>query len=74
MFRANAARELFKDPGQTRWTFDVEVLLRAYAAGYRVGELPVTWTNGATSRVRAGEVIPDMLHLWRLKKKMDKKS
>jgi len=72
MFRTNAARELFKEPGQTRWTFDVEVLLRAYAAGYRVSELPVTWTNGATSRVKTSEVLSDLWYLLWLKGRLNK--
>jgi glycosyltransferase involved in cell wall biosynthesis len=74
MFRAEAAKDIFGELGPARWTFDVELLLRARSNGYKIIELPVTWTNGKTSRVRAGEVIPDLFYLWRLKKKMDKKS
>jgi len=72
MFRAEAAKDIFGELGPSRWTFDVELLMRARSNGYLIAELPVTWTNGKTSRVRAGEVIPDLFYLWRLKQRMDK--
>jgi dolichyl-phosphate beta-glucosyltransferase len=68
MFRREAARRIFKDIGPSRWTFDIEILLRAKGLGYKVIELPVTWINGAMSRVRVGEVISDLIYLWKLKK------
>ena len=34
------------------WVFDVELLLDAQAAGFRVHEVPVTWRHGRESRVR----------------------
>ncbi len=70
MFRREAAQMIFKDLGPSRWTFDIEVLLRAKASGCRVIELPVTWTNGAASRVKIGEVISDLIYLWKLKKRL----
>ncbi len=72
MFRRAAAQDIFKDASPSRWTFDAEILLRAYAAGYRVGELPVTWSNGETSRVKTGEVLSDLRRLLRLKNKLNK--
>lgn len=72
MFRAEAAKRIFSEIGSSRWVFDVEVLLRAEAAGYRVAELPVTWTNGARTRVKIGEVLADLRYLLRLKKQLDK--
>jgi len=72
MFRLEVAQDIFKNAGPARWTFDAEMLLRAYAAGYRVGELPVTWTNGATSRVKTREVLSDLWYLVKLKNELNK--
>ena len=74
MFRAEAAKDIFGDLGPSRWTFDVELLMRARAKGYRLAELPVTWTNGETSRVRAGEVVSDLWYLLKLKNRLNKNS
>lgn len=72
MFRIEAARDLFSQLSPTRWTFDAEILLRARANGYRVAELPVTWTNGQLSRVKTGEVLADLWYLLKLKNKLNK--
>jgi Glycosyltransferases involved in cell wall biogenesis len=72
MFRNEVAQDIFKDLGPARWTFDIEVLMRAHASGYRVGELPVTWRNNANSRVKTKEVISDLWHLVKLKNKLNK--
>jgi dolichyl-phosphate beta-glucosyltransferase len=72
MFRAGVARDLFGDLVPSRWTFDVELLLRARANGYRVTELPVTWTDGRVSRVKAAEVLSDLWYLIKIKNKLNK--
>lgn len=72
MFRRVAAQDIFKNTGPSRWTFDVEVLLRAKAAGYRIGELPVTWHNNENSRVRVREVVSDLWYLLKLKGDLNK--
>lgn len=73
MFRAAAAKEVFASSGESRWLFDVEIIMRAHAAGFKVGELPVTWHNNENSRVRISEVIRDLGYLWRLKNGIGKK-
>jgi hypothetical protein len=72
MFRAAAAKDIFSDIGPSRWTFDVEVLLRAQAGGYKVVELPVTWSNGSQSRVKVHEVLSDLWYLIKLKNQLEK--
>ena len=72
MFRAEAAKDIFGELGPARWTFDVELLMRAHANGYKIIELPVTWTNGKTSRVRASEVVFDLWYLLKLKNRLNK--
>ena len=72
MFGRDAAQNIFNDLGPARWTFDVEVLMRAYASGYRVGELPVSWRHGENSRVKTDEVLSDLWYLLKLKNKLNK--
>jgi dolichyl-phosphate beta-glucosyltransferase len=72
MFRSASAKSIFKDIGSSRWTFDIEILLRARDAGYKVVELPVTWTNGPVSRVKANEVLFDLWYLVKLKNQLNK--
>jgi glycosyltransferase involved in cell wall biosynthesis len=51
-FTAEAAEKLF--PLQTihGWTFDVEILALAKNYGFKIHEVPVTWTYGERSKVR----------------------
>lgn len=62
LFKGNVAREIFKrtvlfgDPAPTlkksRVTaFDVEILVIAKRSGYKIKEVPVTWTYGPGSKV-----------------------
>lgn len=41
--------EVIEDKG---WFWDSECLVRAWKAGYRVGELPVRWAHGGASKAR----------------------
>jgi dolichyl-phosphate beta-glucosyltransferase len=70
MFRLEAAQTIFKNMTPMRWTFDIEVLVRAYREGYKVGELPVAWRHGKVSRVRISHVLAEFPHLWNLRKKL----
>jgi dolichyl-phosphate beta-glucosyltransferase len=71
MFSATAAKDVFAEAGESRWLFDAEILLRAHERGYRIAELPVTWTDGGSSRVRAGHVLSDLRLLLVRKKHQD---
>jgi dolichyl-phosphate beta-glucosyltransferase len=51
LFRAEAATRLFAELGTRGFGFDVELLLRAQRAGYRIVEVPVNWTDQAGSKV-----------------------
>jgi dolichyl-phosphate beta-glucosyltransferase len=51
-FRASAARMLFSLSRVDGFAFDVEILLLARALGYRIGEVPVEWTEVGGSHVR----------------------
>ena len=51
-FRREVARRVFARQRTTRFSFDVELLWIARKLGYRVVEVPVTWVNDPSSRVR----------------------
>jgi len=52
VYRGDAARRLFGECLSDGFMFDVEVLLRALAHGYRVKEFPVEWRCDLDSRLR----------------------
>lgn len=51
-FRAEAAQRIFLRQRMTGFSFDVELLWIARQQGCRVVEVPVTWVNDPSSRVR----------------------
>ena len=63
-FGARAAGDLFGRLRTTGFGFDVELLLRAQAAGYRIAEVPVNWADQAGSKVRVVRHGPGMF--WEL--------
>lgn len=67
-FRREAARRLFEGLRTPGWAFDVEILVRARALGYRVGEFPVIWKNGPKTRVRFAHAFRILRDLWRIKR------
>jgi cellulose synthase/poly-beta-1,6-N-acetylglucosamine synthase-like glycosyltransferase len=50
-FRREAAQTLFEPLQSRHFAFDVELLLRARGAGFRVEEMPVEWTQGPGTSV-----------------------
>lgn len=60
-FTAKAAGELFPRLRTRGFAFDVELLLLARAAGYRVAEVSVNWTDQPGSKVRVMANGPRML-------------
>lgn len=69
-FRAAAAQRLARVVTETRWTFDLDLLLAARVLGLQVGEHPVHWTDQPGSRLR---LLPTAFtvatSLWRLLRK-----
>jgi hypothetical protein len=57
-FRPGPGRLLFELSHVDRFAFDVELLLLSQMLGYRVQEVPVTWTDRAGSKVTT---VPDSL-------------
>lgn len=60
-FTAKAAGELFARLQTRGFAFDVELLMLARIAGYRVAEVPVNWTDQPGSKVRVLGNGPGML-------------
>jgi dolichyl-phosphate beta-glucosyltransferase len=51
-FRADACREVFSRLEEQGWAYDTEVLFLARKLGFEVREVPVSWTNDESTRVR----------------------
>lgn len=67
-FRREVARELFSRQRLRRWSFDSEILYLARLKGYRVLEIPVTWSDDRGSKVRLWrDVISSFLGLVRIR-------
>ena len=67
--RRAAAQRLATVVTERRWAFDVELLLWARACNFSVIEHPVTWTDGAGSKLRITKTITEVVHsLWRLQR------
>lgn len=64
-----AAGELLPLVEDTGWFFDTELLVLARRRGYRMGEVPVHWTEDGDSRVRIWRTaVADLKGLWRLRR------
>lgn len=50
-FRREAARRIFSLQRIDGWGFDAEILFIARRGGYRIKEVPVVWTDDATTKV-----------------------
>jgi hypothetical protein len=51
-FRADACREIFGRLRERGWAYDTEVLYLARRLRFEVREVPVSWTNDESTRVR----------------------
>lgn len=71
-FEAGAARHIFQLQRMTGWGFDAEILFIARHSGYRIKEVPVVWTDDATTKVHIlkdavrslGELIQIRIGSW----------
>lgn len=69
MFRAPAGRRLFAAIKETRYLFDLELLLLAQRFGLRVVEVPIHWQEVAGGRFRPLRELPRIVAgLWRLRR------
>ncbi|MBA2712568.1 MAG: glycosyltransferase [Rubrobacteraceae bacterium] len=67
-FRLAAARRLARVVSETRWTFDLDLLLSAKKLGLEVHEQPVVWADRAGSQLRYGSTTSEVLRaLWAMR-------
>jgi dolichyl-phosphate beta-glucosyltransferase len=66
LFSAAAAEAAFRDSKLDGFAFDVEVLVLARRAGFKIREVPVTWRNDEQSRVSFGRGLAAFVDLFRL--------
>lgn len=68
--RHEAAQRLLPQVQNDHWFFDTELLVLASIQGYRVKEVPVTWTESPRSSVRLwSTILEDLSGLARLRKR-----
>ena len=51
-FRREPLMQLLDEVGANHWFWDTEILVRAHRKGYRIKEIPVSWTGGRETKVR----------------------
>ena len=61
LFRSKAAREIFSRCTIDGFAFDVECLYLAEGLGYRIAEVPVSWSHVPESRVHIAKDSARML-------------
>lgn len=67
LFSAAAAKAAFTQSTLDGFAFDVEALVLARRAGFRIREVPVTWRNDEQSRVSFGRGLAAFVDLFRLR-------
>ena len=67
LFSAAAAEAAFSDSRLDGFAFDVEALVLARRAGFKIREVAVTWRNDEQTRVSFGRGLAAFVDLFRLK-------
>lgn len=67
LFSAAAAEAAFRDSKLDGFAFDVEALVLARRAGFKIREVAVTWRNDEQSRVSFGGGLAAFVDLFRLR-------
>lgn len=60
LLRGDAMRAAFPHLGLTRWAFDVDLLFQLRRLGYRITEVPTTWSEPGGSKLRIGRTSLEM--------------
>ncbi|MFH1564494.1 MAG: dolichyl-phosphate beta-glucosyltransferase [bacterium] len=69
-FKREVVEPIFKKQTINGWSFDVEILLIASKLGYKILEVPVSWTEQGNSKMKLWREIPRMFwELLRIRKK-----
>ena len=51
-FQREPLMQILDEVGANHWFWDTEILVRAHRRGYRIKEIPVSWTGGRETKVR----------------------
>ncbi|MFH1187836.1 MAG: dolichyl-phosphate beta-glucosyltransferase [bacterium] len=63
-FKREVVRPIFERQTINGWSFDVEILLIASKLGYKILEVPISWTEQGNSKMKLWREIPRMF--WEL--------
>ncbi|MDQ2770608.1 MAG: glycosyltransferase family 2 protein [Bacteroidota bacterium] len=69
-FTATAAERIFGACTVDGWSFDLEVLARARALGFRIREVPVRWENDERSKARLRQLPQELRCVYRLRQQL----
>lgn len=68
LFRGDIARALMTETTAPGWAYDIEILALATRHGYKIVELPVSWSHGVNSCVRLPgdlfKTLREMIRIW----------
>jgi dolichyl-phosphate beta-glucosyltransferase len=69
MYKGDVARHLYSEAITDGFTFDIEIIMRARKAGYRIKEFPIDWTCDRDSRLSptrsSWQVLSELLRIRR---------
>ena len=60
LLRGDAMRAAMPHLGLTRWAFDVDLLFQLRRLGYRIAEVPTTWSDRGGSKLKIGRTSLEM--------------
>lgn len=69
-FTAAAAARTFAACTVDGWSFDLEVLARARAHGFRIQEVPIRWQNDARSKARLRQLPREFRNVYHIRKQL----
>jgi glycosyltransferase involved in cell wall biosynthesis len=61
LMTAEAWRAIMPQIGLTKWAFDVDMLFKTRRSGYKIAEIPTTWSDVGGSKLKVGRVSFQML-------------
>lgn len=70
LFTERSARAIFPRLTIDRWGFDIEALVIARACGYRVREVPITWTDAPGSKVSLASYFQVLYEIRRIRRNL----
>jgi dolichyl-phosphate beta-glucosyltransferase len=74
LFGGDHARAIFEPMQTPRWSFDVEVLMRAAQAGLDVREIPIRWADVDDTRVRLlQDTVGSFLELLSIRRRLGRR-